>query len=362
MMREMKLNIAEITRSFAPKFRYVEVEGYFHLSSELKIHNDTFYAKIEELTQLADPSFKDKYDTKWECFYLPMKRKGRLMCIPFSIVLYQSVYYVSFHGFSGFGYIAVSKGNDKYFDETYLSFIDEAIRFIPLLKETNNKIIERTFPYDLRRGKIQRKYVSDHLMPEKEKKEIETAYRKHLEKKLTVNEVSLNDYLNTAAVGYRAVFKKEKVNVSPLEMYRKWADTRHGGMLEIKDPDSKKEYMEWLHSGKWAGQHPFEIVFSFFGLGIHLHPPDRNQPFFRLSNSNKLLIEEFVRMAVNLVKFNIPFEARSLDEALDYLTGESYVNVNVTSLDSFFYEPSRENRRKYFPHIQWDKIEVVKWK
>jgi hypothetical protein len=359
------MNIAEISRSFLPKVRYGEVQGYFHLNNELNINNNTFFLKVEELTNKAYPSYKDKFDTKWEYFYLPMKRKGRLICIPFSVVLYKSVYYVSFHGFSAFGCLAVNKGNEKLLYRDYLLFIDEAIRFIPILKETNNKIIERTFPYDLRRGKIQGKYIyeKDKLMPEEERKEIKAAYKLHLEKKMTINEISLNDYLNTSAICYRATFKQEKTRqLTPLEMYRKWADTRHGGMLDIKDPNNKKEYMQWLNSGIWSGQHPFEIVFSFIQLGIHLYPPGRHRPLYRLSVSNKLLTGEFVLMAAALIKHNIPFEAFRLDEALDYLTGESYLRVNVVGLDTFFYYPSKEYRKKYLPYIQWDKIEVVEWK
>jgi hypothetical protein len=365
IMFGMKLNIAEITHSFAPKIRYVEVEGLFRLSDERKINNDTFYTKIQELTEKAHPSYKDKTDTKWEYFYLPMKRKGRLICIPFSVVLYRSVYYVWFHGFSGFGWIAVNKGNDKFYYEDYLLFIDEAIRFIPLLKETGNTLIERTFPLDLRRGKIRGKYIREknELMPEKERKEIEEAYKNHLEKKLTVDEISLNEYLNTAAICYRAAFKKEKTKVlTPLEMYKRWADNRDGGMLDIDDPDSKKEYMDWLNSGKWSGTHPFEIVYSFIELGIHLYPPRLDKPCFGISVSYIHLTAPFVDMVGNLIKHNVPFEAYQLDEALDYLTGESFIDVNIIGLDSFHYYPSRENRKKYYPHIQWDKIEVVKFK
>jgi hypothetical protein len=258
----------------------------------------------------------------------------------------------------------VDKGNTGLYED-YPLFIDEAIRFIPLLKETNNKIIERTFPNDLRRGKVQGKYIyeKENLMPEEERNEIETAYKKHLEKKLSVKEISLNDYFNTAAICYQAIYKEEKIkDLTPREMYQKFADRRHGGMLDIKDPNSKKKYTQWHNSGDWSGQHPFEIVYSFIHLGIHLFPPDQNQPSYRLSVSNKLLTGPFVRMAFALVKHNVPFEAFRLEEGLDYLTGESFADVNVIGLDTFHYYPSRENRKKYFPHIQWDEIEVVNWK
>jgi hypothetical protein len=96
-------------------------------------------------------------------------------------------------------------------------------------------------------------------------------------------------------------------------------------------------------------------------LGIHLHPPRKGMPAYRLSVSNRMLTEPFVYMAVGLIEHNVPFEARRLDEALDYLTGESDCKVNRVGFDTFYYEPSREHRKKYLPHIRWNKIEFLKW-
>jgi hypothetical protein len=248
----MKINITEITHGFAPAVRYVEARSRFRLDlHETKISSDALYSKIEALTALAYPSYKDKFDTKWHDFYLPMKRAGRLITVPMSVTMYESVFYVSFGLSESYGYLAVDRGSG-YFDEFYLLIVDEAIRFVPTLKQYGIKLVERTYPYDLRLGKIKGKYVFDELMPEEERQKIEEAYRGHLKKHLTLEKVSLNEYLETASICYRAGMKREAlVGMTPLQMYRKWADTRHGGMMDIKDPDSKQEYMEWLNSSKW---------------------------------------------------------------------------------------------------------------
>jgi hypothetical protein len=121
--------------------------------------------------------------------------------------------------------------------------------------------------------------------------------------------------------------------------------------------------MEWLFSDKWNGAHPFEIVYSS-PHGIYLYPPDRDHSFYRLSVDDPFYNREFVHMAAALVEHNIPFETSGLDRVLEYLTGESDMEVNTMGIrePSFKYETSRENRKRYFPHIRWDELQVLKWK
>lgn len=366
----MKIKIAEITRLFSPSFSFTKAYKHLRLYGAVDFNNDALYAKTAELASKAEPSFDDSWDTKWRYFYLPMKRKGRLICSPFSLNLHRGKSYsFCFYGFtSGMGYLGVEKGNDDVPDYCF-EFIDETIRFIPMLKKYGNQLIERTFPYDWRSGKIKRKYTrpAHELVSMEESEQIKAAYQKHLEKKLTVSEISLNDYLNTAAICYRAAFEEDIKRIdkelTPRDLIKRWADQRHGGMLFIEDPDSKKEYMEWLFSDKWNGAHPFEIVYSS-PHGIYLDPPDKDHSFYRLSVDDPFYNREFVQMAAALVEHNVPFEAHGLDRVLEYLTGESDMEVNTMGIrePSFQYETSRENRKRYFPHIRWDELQVLKWK
>lgn len=81
----------------------------------------------------------------------------------------------------------------------------------------------------------------------------------------------MNDYLETAAICYRAAFPEDieklsqRMNVETLSaerLHKCWADQRHGGMLFLEDPNSTQEYMDWYRSRTWEGAHPFEIVYS----------------------------------------------------------------------------------------------------
>ncbi|MCP5045988.1 MAG: hypothetical protein GY940_02380, partial [bacterium] len=179
------------------------------------------------------------------------------------------------------------------------------------------------------------------------------------------------DYLNTAAICYRAAFPKDiekrarqmDKELTPRDLIKGWADSRHGGMLFIEDADSKKAYKDWHQSDEWRGAHPFEIVYST-PHGIYLYPPEKDDHFYRLSIADHFYYEAYVRMAVALMEHNIPFEAYSLEQALEYVTGESEVEVNTGSMrnPTFSYETSRENRKNYFHHIQWDHIQALEWK
>ncbi len=83
--------------------------------------------------------------------------------------------------------------------------------------------------------------------------------------------------------------------------------------------------------------------------------------FYQLSVGNNLYNDIFIKMVVALVKHNVPFEA-AVSESLDDLTGEKFVGVNTKGFDTFYYHNSRQYREKYFPHIQWEEIKVLKWK
>jgi hypothetical protein len=146
-------------------------------------------------------------------------------------------------------------------------------------------------------------------------------------------------------------------------MYNRWADKRHGGMLDIKDWESKNEFSSWYRSEKWTGAHPFEIVFSWIEHGIHLYPPSEHNSWqysLRVTSLNYAGV--FIGMVGALIKKDVHFTASRLEEILDYLVGESYYTVNDYSDSYLFYTPSREDKNKYFKHIEWDELKILKWK
>ncbi len=76
--------------------------------------------------------------------------------------------------------------------------------------------------------------------------------------------MTANDFFDYCKIAYIAGKRKEDTideNLSGREMYERFADGRHEGLLEI-DPNSITEFAEWIdgkHPSKKAGGHPWEI-------------------------------------------------------------------------------------------------------
>jgi hypothetical protein len=228
--------------------------------------------------------------------------------------------------------------------------------------KSDEKILEKLIPYDIYTGKVKGSYILEKLLSKKSEEKLLKDYFQLIEKNQEIKEISLNDYLRTASICYRSAYGKKAESLSHLQMYKKWADGRDGGMLSIKDWDDRKEFKDWLDSGGETAGHPFEIVFSWHRHGIHLYPPSSDDPHYHLRVTNYAYATEFVKMAKALIKENVPFRAHDFKNVLDYLAGETYFTVNGYDEHNFHYIPSQEHKKKFFRHIGWDEIKIPKWK
>ena len=79
-----------------------------------------------------------------------------------------------------------------------------------------------------------------------------------------VSSMTAADYFRYCRIAYIAGRRKGEMvdaSLSGSEMYRRYADGRHEGLLDI-DPDSEQEFADWIdgaHSKRVAGGHPWEI-------------------------------------------------------------------------------------------------------
>jgi len=343
-----------------PKIHYDELFDRVSIGSPKKIKNTGHYELVKKLTASVAPSQEDRYDTRWFCFYVPAKRSGREIAIPMSVVKYKNTFFVSIFKV---GHFEVSKGKEPA-DNFYTMVIREATRLLRLMKSAGEKVVEKLVPYDYRVGRIKGKHVLKNLMEKGEKETILKSYREHQSKNLAADGgCSLDEYMNVAAACYKGAFDKKVVGKNPLDMYHRYADGRHGGMLEIKDRCSRKEFMRWYEGGRWAGSHPFEIVFSWHRHGIHLYPPTKDNGWnYHIRVTNYAYADVFLKMVRALIKRDVPFAAPGLEDVLNYLTGETHFSVNEYAEHTFDYFPSREYRQKYFKHIEWEPLEIPKWK
>jgi len=340
-----------------PHIMYSEIEYYLHGFGEKEIENNDVYALARTLSDEALPSYQDRFDTIWEGFYLPVRREGRIIALPFGIHEYNKEFFVQFHFSKNLHII----NGEKECEEFYKNIFSEALRFIPVIKDNEN-ILGKLIPYDIRTGRIKGLYVLEKVLSKNSGMKILKDYTLYVDRNPEIKEISLNEYLRTTGICYAAAYGKKTKSLSPLEMYKKWADGRDGGMLSIKDWEDRKEFMDWLGSGKDAAGHPFEIVFSWHRHGIHLYPPTSHEPYYHLRVTNYAYAADFVKMVKALIKEDVPFMAQDLKNVLDFLAGETYFTVNSYGEHNLRYIPSREYKKKFFRHIEWDEIKIPKWK
>ena len=354
---------------FRPELNIEELSSlveYQPCLGSLEKQNDELYGLLSKLTEKGVHNRENEYDKRdkgWDCFYLPVRRR-KTITVPVSITEYNNGFFVSI---KNVGYMAVEPGK-KDIDQRYNTLFEEILKFIPLLQESENQIAYRTTPFDIRTGKILGKHILKDLLPQEEKDRLLAKYKEHqkLGMDFSVSDISLERYLETAGICYKAAFPEEAQGKTSLEMYDGWADGRHGGMLNISEKTSKEEFLAWEQGEERKGCHPFEIVYSPFGHGIHLYPPNNtyeDRPFFELRVTDKVLTLKFVKMAEALIDSKIPFRSDRFESTLDYLSGDSYFSVNRGyGLDGFHYFPSKEHKKRYFNLIEWDDLEFVKWK
>ena len=341
--------------NFEPEYSFLQLRQNVpqRAGSQIRMQDSKLYELVDKLTEKACPTEESAHEKRWDDFYLPFKRRGYFILIPLTIVLYEKTFFLCVLHST----IEVCKGKEKYDNNFYWELIKQTLKICQILRK-NPGIVLKAIPYDIRTGRVLGKYVLEDLFSCDKKDEILALYRNHIEKEKKSYRLSLNDYLDTAAICYKAAFGRKTNGLSPEQMYRKWADGRDCGMLEIVNKKSKKAFGHWLDTKSRCLGHPFEIVFSWIEHGIHLYPPYTDRPYFSLRVTNYMYAILFFEMVKALIQNEIPFEANEIEDVLSYLSGESYFTVNDYDKHYIFYSGDR----KLLRHIEWDEPRMVKWR
>ena len=356
--RHHSMTLAEFKQKhgFEPKYTFSQLKQ--HLPGQFKsqkIEDSGLYKTVGSLTAQAYPTEKGRYDKRWTAFYLPLKRRQYFILVPMTIILYEKKFFLHFMDSE----IEVSKGKEK--DEFYRGLMAQTLEFTGILKE-NPRIVTRAIPYDIRTGRVLGKYVMEKpLLLEETKEEVLRLYEDHVKRDEKSGGISLNDYLDTAALCYQAAYGGVVKGLTPEQMYRRLADGRDCGMLELEDNKSEKVFGSWARFSSGCGGHPFEIIFSMHGHGIDLFPPGlyEDRSYYVLRVTNYAYATPFIEMVKALIRNRVPFRAHRLEEVLDYMSGDSYFGVNTHAEHGISYF---SEYRKILKHIEWDEPEMVRWK
>ncbi len=374
-MKKLPDTINEYLTALEPGFSIEELEKIARKEETIK--SKKFYALLHNCMAKYEPVFHDKYESKWMVF-VPAKKDGDIISILITIYLnYEKEYHITVTDLkSSFSHaIFITNEEENPVPDELKKLVDEISNFMDTIKKYGEDLIIQTFPYKWRSGQIQRKYIAadKKLISPEEGEKIVDAYNKHEKEMGELKEISVNDYLNTAFICYTkgfgdeikerlSYFNRTEDEITPELLHQVWADNRHGGMLFIKDHNSKEAFMEWLRSRKWEGAHPFEIVYSASIHGITLYPPNDKESFYRLGITDMYYNNVYLNMIMGLIENKIPFKAYGVEKNVKYATGEAYVQVNYSSMreETLQYNDTEEEREKYFQHIEWDALPISK--
>ncbi|MFO8050817.1 MAG: hypothetical protein R6V01_03870 [Thermoplasmatota archaeon] len=356
----MTCHLKEIRKRyrFKPYFNYEDAKSLFNHAGLIKsVRNDRLHSLIKGVTDLLMPREQGEEDILWNGLYFPTRKNGKLVLIPASVRSYKQMFGLFPHGLS---YFEFESGNMP-INEELETMLSEIKQMMILIKQNGMGGFRGCVPYELRKGRIMGRHIFPELLPGEEKNELLSLYHDRESRISCRDGISLFDYLFTASVCYEAAFGESASGSDPLERYKRWADGRDEGMLDIEDPESKEQFAEWINT-RSRGGHPFEIVFSWSEHGIHLYPPGVCSKEFILSYTNKFYMETAVKMAKGMIDKGIPFRFDQMEEAVSYMAGDTYIDVNSGGLYGFRYNHSEEMRKRYFDHIEWEPLDIPVFK
>ncbi len=191
-------------------------------------------------------------------------------------------------------------------------------------------------------------------------------------------EMSLALFMRYCKVAYSANLRHFKgaikKDMSGLEMYKRFADGRHEGLVELP-LESADAFNQWYHSSRGGG-HPWEVYrggnTTHIDLGVTVKA-DGWSVYLRGSSTSRMA--ETIRIALALVKEGLPVEIHDAEELQTRLLGMDNMGIipkfiinhrasqNFEKKDRVYdcahlHDFSRKNR--ILPFISWKSIDPLR--
>ena len=290
---------------------------------------------------------------------------------------------------NNFYVLSINDSNEK--ESPLVDATDFIKELIEIAKETIKEIeegiynekVKKELPYDMRYGKVPRKYFWEALPSEKEKykfteHEIEVLRNYKLEEEPVI--LTARKYYEICGICYKSIGleqhgtkfedteeeRKRYHGITPKELYYRYADGRDDGLSAVP-MDDEEEFQKWLKHKEpyeYSGGHPFEIMFSWSGnKSVHLYAHD-----------NKLILAggEYpanvmaARMYVALKDKGIPvgFNAKEMLDKIDEKDDIGILPGYVWREDCFdgvydYINISESEYKKLKDYIIWEEIPEV---
>jgi len=200
-----------------------------------------------------------------------------------------------------------------------------------------------------------------------------------------VSSMSAADYFEYCRIAYLAVRPKKSIDqsLSGREMYERYADGRHEGLLDI-DPDSEQEFADWIdgtHPKRSQGGHPWEIERG--GNTTHISLSVSRPSFFikesfkvELCGASIWRMVETMRMFLAIQAAGRPIAIADPEGVRKRLLGQDNIGI-VPAYDSLhranqrfqseqdvydvmYYDDLGRYKRRITPFITWEPLPVLK--
>ena len=209
--------------------------------------------------------------------------------------------------------------------------------------EKYNAFVEAHVPHRERLGKIRRKdlwrvlptehhYLRDELRPDQVEEFVRIA--PGLSEATVIPELTRDAYLHSVAICYAGAGYERLDGLSPLAQYRKLADGRHDGLLNLRGHDAAA--MAAWFNGQPRGGHPWEIARGGNTTHISLYVLKQERGYaLILDGSARTRAAETIRMALALARAGIPFQFRDAASLVRMAQGEDWVGIVPRHADSY---------------------------
>lgn len=280
-----------------------------------------------------------------------------------------------------------------------LEWLIESVKeVIEMLKDgTYNTFIEENLPYKYRQGSISRKTYYEMYpdeVPDYEgcltKDEIDEFSKVasqfgfsedgSIESDFTLLAMTSGKFFEICSYGYKENKMKGYETLPPLELYKRFADNRDGGLTKI-DMDSEKDFLLWYSKNdkdKWEeGENPshtWEVMAGGSRTRAHLVLRKKEKGWnLSLSGSRTYCTEELVRFYLGLVHNGIYPSFYGAKELLSKvlledklgIVGEegstlayAYGGFPDEDINNFIYMPERK-KKLFINNATWYELEKI---
>jgi hypothetical protein len=201
-----------------------------------------------------------------------------------------------------------------------------------------------------------------------------------------VSSMTANDYFQYCKIAYLASKRNEDAvdpSLSGREMYSRYADGRHEGLLDI-DPASEQEFAEWIdgtHPKRGQGGHPWEIKRGGNTTHIDLSVPRpsvyRKEGFkIELCGESVGRMVETMRMFLAIHEAGLPISIANPEGVRKRLLAQDNIGIipsydplhranqhfdrDEDVFDVMHYDDLGRFKRRITPFITWEPLPIFK--